>query len=372
AAPTTSLPEQLGGVRNWDYRFCWLRDATLTVIALMGCGYFEEAQAWRDWLHRSIAGNAEEVQIMYGVAGERYLFEHELPWLPGYQDAKPVRIGNEAATQLQLDIYGEVMDALHHARAGGLAHPESAWDVQLHLTEHLEKIWREPDDGIWEVRGGRKHFTHSKIMAWVAVDRMVRDARQYGLEAPTERWCALRDAMHREICKHGFNPSRNAFTQCYGGEELDASLLLIPVVGFLPAGDPRVLGTVEAVAGELVQGGLVQRYKTESGADGLPPGEGVFLPCSFWLADNYAEQGRMGEAEALFERLLALRNDVGLLAEEYDPRAKRQTGNFPQAFSHLALVNTAIGLHDGTSSERRGAGAEPPGTAASAVIAATS
>ena len=346
AAPTTSLPEALGGTRNWDYRYCWLRDATLTLVALMEAGYFDEASAWRDWLHRSVAGSPEQVQIMYGIAGERRLAEWEAAWLPGYQGARPVRIGNAAAGQQQLDVYGEVMDALHHAREGGLPVAHAPWALQQAAMEHLETIWEEPDDGIWEVRGGRRHFVHSKVMAWVAFDRVVRDAETFGLPAPIERWRALAKRMHAEICARGFDAARNSFTQSYGSPALDASLLMIPVVGFLPPDDPRVIGTVAAIERELLVDGFVRRYRTEDGADGLPAGEGVFLACSFWLADVYALQGREREAKAMFERLLALRNDVGLLAEEYDPKAGRQVGNFPQAFSHLALVGTALNLLD--------------------------
>ncbi|HUC18298.1 MAG TPA: glycoside hydrolase family 15 protein [Acetobacteraceae bacterium] len=344
AAPTTSLPEALGGTRNWDYRYCWLRDATLTLVALMEAGYFDEAADWRNWLHRSIAGSPDQVQIMYGIAGERRLAEWEAAWLPGYQGARPVRIGNAAAEQRQLDVYGEVMDALHHARAGGLPLAHTPWALQRAVVEHLEQVWLEPDDGIWEVRGGRRHFVHSKVMAWVAFDRAVRDAETYGLPAPLERWQALSRQMHAEICAKGFDTKRNSFTQSYGSSALDASLLMIPVVGFLPIDDPRVTGTVEAIERELLVEGFVRRYRTEEDVDGLPPGEGAFLACSFWLADVYALQGRMREARAMFERLLSLRNDVGLLAEEYDPRAGRQVGNFPQAFSHLALVGTALNL----------------------------
>ncbi|MBV9736488.1 MAG: glycoside hydrolase family 15 protein [Acidisphaera sp.] len=354
AAATTSLPEKLGGSRNWDYRICWLRDATLTLFALMDAGYYDEAKAWRDWLHRSVAGSAEQVQIMYGLAGERRLAEWEVPWLPGYQGAAPVRIGNAASAQLQLDVYGEVMDALHHAREGGLSTPPSAWDMQRGLVEHLAAIWDQPDEGIWEVRGGRRQFTFSKIMAWVALDRAVRDAEKYRLEGPLEEWRALRERIHDTICRQGFDSGKNSFVQFFGSTELDASLLMIPMVGFLPVEDPRVAGTIAAIERELLRDGLVQRYRTESGADGLPPGEGVFLACSFWLADNYALQGRDDEARALFERLLELRNDVGLLAEEYDVGRKRQVGNFPQAFSHVALIGTAMNLHASGPAERRG------------------
>jgi GH15 family glucan-1,4-alpha-glucosidase len=359
AAPTTSLPEQLGGQRNWDYRFCWLRDATLTLLALMSAGYYEEAQAWRDWLHRSIAGNADELQIMYGVGGERRLLEWQVDWLPGYQGAKPVRIGNAASEQLQLDVYGEVMDALHQARAGGLQVPRSAWALQVNMMEHLETIWQQPDDGIWEVRGGRRHFVHSKVMAWVAFDRAVQDVEQYNLPGPIERWRRTRDAIHADVCARGFNARKSSFTQSYGDDELDASLLLIPIVGFLPPEDIRVRGTIAAIERELNAGGFVLRYRTESGADGLPPGEGVFLPCSFWLADNYALQGREDEAKALFETLLRLQNDVGLLSEEYDPRVARLVGNFPQGFSHLSIINTALGLRSERHAKKRSDSAKP-------------
>jgi GH15 family glucan-1,4-alpha-glucosidase len=345
AALTTSLPEQPGGPRNWDYRYCWLRDATLTLMAMMAAGYEEEAAAWRAWLLRAVAGSPDQIQIMYGIAGERRLAEWTVDGLPGYLGAAPVRIGNAASDQIQLDVFGEVMDALHQARHDDLAPAPSGWALQLALVEHLEAIVGEPDEGIWEVRGGRRHFTYSKVMAWVAFDRTLRDAERFGLDsAPLERWRALRDRLHAEICERGFDAGRNTFVQSYGGEELDASLLLIPVVGFLPADDPRVAGTVAAIEKELDAGGLVLRYRTAEGVDGLPPGEGAFLACSFWLADVYCLQHRRAEAEALFERLLGLANDVGLLAEEYDPRRRRQLGNFPQAFSHLALVNTALAL----------------------------
>jgi GH15 family glucan-1,4-alpha-glucosidase len=350
AAPTTSLPEQLGGERNWDYRFCWLRDATLTLLAFMEAGYFEEAQAWRDWLHRSVAGSPGQVQIMYGLAGERHLREWQADWLPGYQGAKPVRIGNAAHAQLQLDVYGETMNALHHARAGGLASPPASWDLQRGLLEHLEQVWQLPDEGIWEVRGPPRNFTFSRVMAWVAFDRSIRSAEQFGLPAPLDQWRALRRDMHAMICRDGFNAERNSFTQSFGSRELDASLLLIPRLGFLPPEDPRVRGTLAAIERELLVDGFVLRYDSEKGADGLPPGEGAFLACSFWLADNYVFQGRTADAEALFARLLDLRNDVGLLAEEYDSTARRQVGNFPQAFSHVALVGTALALAGGAAS----------------------
>jgi GH15 family glucan-1,4-alpha-glucosidase len=345
AAPTTSLPEQIGGPRNWDYRYCWVRDATLTLVALMGAGYFDEAKTWRDWLHRAVAGSPEAVQIMYGLAGERRLDEWEIPWLPGYRNSAPVRVGNAASGQLQLDVWGEMMDALHLAREGDLAPLPSAWSLQCQALEHLEKIWQDPDDGIWEVRGGRKQFTHSKVMAWVAFDRTIRDAEKYSLEAPLERWRGVRDEIHRTVCDKGYHADQGTFTQSFGSEELDASLLLIPTVGFLPAHDPRVVRTVTAIERDLVSDGFVLRYRTQSGADGLPAGEGVFLACSFWLADVYQLQGRIAEADALLDRLLALRNDLGLLSEEYDTKTGQQVGNFPQAFSHLALVRTALSLH---------------------------
>jgi carbohydrate kinase (thermoresistant glucokinase family) len=353
AAPTTSLPEQLGGQRNWDYRYCWLRDATFTLMALASAGYREEAQAWRAWLQRSVAGSPNQLQIMYGLSGERQLTEWEVPWLPGYQGAAPVRIGNAASTQLQLDVYGELMDAIYHARRDALAPVEAAWPQQRTLIEHMERIWEQPDDGIWEVRGGRRHFTLSKIMAWVALDRTMRDAERFKLHAPLERWRQVRDHMHATICELGFDSNRNTFTQSFGSSELDASLLLMPVVGFLPPEDPRVRGTIAAIEQELMINGFVLRYQTKGDIDGLPPGEGVFLPCSFWLADNYTLQNRHAEASTLFERLLSIRNDVGLLAEEYDPQAQRQVGNFPQAFSHLALIGTALNLHDIGPAQRR-------------------
>jgi GH15 family glucan-1,4-alpha-glucosidase len=346
AAPTTSLPECLGGERNWDYRYCWLRDATLTLMALLSAGYREEADAWRAWLQRSVAGRPEQLQIMYGVSGERRLPEWEVPWLPGYQGAAPVRIGNAASSQLQLDVYGELIDAIFQARKEGLAPAASAWAQQETLIEHLEQIWQEPDEGIWEVRGGQRHFTFSKVMAWVALDRSVRDAERFELQAPLDRWRQLRDRIHATVCEQGFDRTKDSFTQSFSSQELDASLLLIPLVGFLPPDDPRVIGTIAAIERELIVDGFVLRYRTKTGVDGLPPGEGVFLPCSFWLADNYSLQNRDDEAKALFERLLTLRNDVGLLAEEYDPHARRLVGNFPQAFSHLALISTALQLHD--------------------------
>ena len=344
AAGTTSLPEKLGGTRNWDYRYCWLRDATFTLYALIGAGFLDEAKAWHEWLLRAVAGSPADLQTMYGVAGERRLDEYEIPWLPGYEGAAPVRVGNAAVGQLQLDIYGEVLDAFYLARRAGLADNAATWALELALVSHLETIWREPDEGIWEVRGGRKHFTHSKVMAWVAFDRAVRSIEEFGLEGPLERWRGVRSAIHQEVCEHGFDPGQIAFVQSFGATTLDASVLLIPMVGFLPAEDPRVRGTVAAIERKLVRNGLVLRYDTAEGVDGLRPGEGAFLACSFWLVDNYVLAGRHEEARDLFERLLALRNEVGLLAEEYDPHGRRQLGNFPQAFSHLALINSARNL----------------------------
>jgi GH15 family glucan-1,4-alpha-glucosidase len=346
AAPTTSLPEQLGGVRNWDYRFCWLRDATFTLYSLLSCGFTSEAESWRAWLLRAVAGDPSDLQIMYGPRGERRLVELELPWLPGYEGSKPVRIGNAAVNQRQLDVYGEVMDALYLALTNGVATDAEAWALQKLMVGYLEKVWKEPDEGIWEVRGPRRHFTHSKVMAWVAVDRAIKTAQSNGYEGPLETWITLRDEIHRDACTHGFNTARNAFTQYYGSDELDASLLMIPLVSFLPPEDPRVVATTAAIERELLEDGFVHRYRTAAApaVDGLPAGEGVFLPCTFWLCDNYALAGRHDEARALFERLLSIRNDLGLLAEEYDPRTRRLLGNFPQAFSHVSLVNTALNL----------------------------
>ena len=344
AAATTSLPERIGGVRNWDYRYCWLRDATFTLYALLASGFLEEAGAWRQWLLRAVAGNPADLQIMYGVAGERRLPEFEIPWLAGYQGSRPVRIGNAAASQIQLDVYGEVLDVLYLARRAGLPASEASWSLECALICQLEDIWEQPDHGAWEVRGDAKHFTHSKAMAWVAFDRAVRSMEEFGLAGPIERWSSLRARIHSQICEKGFDTSLNSFVQSYGSKELDASLLLLAVVGFLPPSDSRIRGTLDAIEKKLVRDGMVRRYNTIETIDGLPPGEGAFLACSFWLADNYVLQHRYDEANDLYERLLALRNDVGLLAEEYDPVAKRQLGNFPQAFSHLALVNTARNL----------------------------
>ena len=344
AAATMALPEQLGGTRNWDYRYCWLRDATLTLFSLMNAGYFDEAAKWRDWLHRSLAGSPDQVQIMYGIAGERRLSEYVVDWLPGYQGAKPVRVGNAASEQLQLDVFGEVTQALHQARNGGLSASAESWDLQCAIIAHVEAIWREPDDGIWETRGGRKHFTYSKVMVWVAFDRMVKDAEAHNLPGPVDRWKTLRDEVHAEVIAKGFHAGKNSFTQHFDTDELDASLLLIPLAGFLPHDDPRVRGTTAAIERELMQDGFVMRYSTAGSSDGLPPGEGAFLACSFWLVDNWHMQGRQEDARILFDRLLSLRNDLGLLSEEYDPKAKRMTGNFPQAFSHTALIASAMNL----------------------------
>ncbi|WP_060885222.1 glycoside hydrolase family 15 protein [Streptomyces caniscabiei] len=355
AAATTSLPEEIGGVRNWDYRHCWLRDSTLTLGALLSCGYQEEAEAWRDWLLRAVAGDPADLQIMYGLAGERRIPEYELPWLSGYEDSRPVRVGNDAVRQLQLDVYGEVMDSLFVSRRSGLPDKPDMWRMQCALMEYLQSAWRKPDEGLWEVRGPRRHFTHSKVMCWVAADRAVRTLE----DDPTltggdlEGWRALRDEIHREVCERGYDAERGTFTQSYGSRELDAALLLIPLMGFLPPDDPRVVGTVDAIREELCHEGFVRRYGADhrtsatGSVDGLPGGEATFLVCSFWLADALHLTGRTQEARDLFERLVGLVNDVGLLAEEYDPVAGRQLGNFPQAFSHVGLVGTALALFDG-------------------------
>ena len=341
AAATTSLPEKIGSVRNWDYRYCWLRDATFTLYSLLMSGYHDEAQAWREWLVRAVAGKASQLNIVYGVAGERRLNELTLDWLPGYENSKPVRAGNAAYRQFQLDVFGEVMDALRLARRSNLQTTADGWNVECELLNFLESNWDRPDEGIWEVRGPRRHFTHSKVMAWVAFDRAVKDCERLCLEGPVDRWRALRQAIHQEVCAKGFNAEIGSFVQSYGSRELDASLLLMSEVGFLPASDERMLGTVEAIERQLMRDGYVARYAAGNGVDGLPGGEGMFLPCTFWLADNYTLQGRLDDARHLFERLLSIRNDVGLLAEEYDPAAQRLLGNFPQAFSHVAVVNTA-------------------------------
>ncbi len=345
AAPTASLPEALGGVRNWDYRFCWVRDATFTLYALMHGGYRDEAASWRDWLLRAVAGDPAQLQILYGIAGERQIPEIEIDWLKGYEGSRPVRVGNAAIGQFQLDVFGELMDALYVAHRSGIGPQAAAWSVQRHLMEHLEKVWNEPDEGIWESRGGRRRFTHSRVMAWVAFDRSIKIAEALGLEAPLERWKAARREIHDDVCANGYDADLGSFVQSYGSKALDASLLLIPLVGFLPPTDERVLGTVRAVERGLMVNGFVRRYSTEDGnSDGLPPGEGAFLPCTFWLADAYQQAGRGDDARRLFERLLGIRNDVGLLAEEYEPAAGRFVGNFPQAFTHVALVNTATNL----------------------------
>ncbi len=344
AAPTTSLPERLGGQRNWDYRYCWLRDATLTLLGSMNAGYFEEAQAWREWLLRAVAGSPEQIQIMYGIGGERRLTEWTPDWLPGYENSAPVRIGNAAHSQLQLDVFGEIMDVHHQARRCGLSTNELGWDTQIKFLEHLQKIWQQPDQGIWEMRSPAQHFTYSKAMAWVAFDRAIKSAETFGLEGPLDEWRKLRDEIFHDVCDRGFNKDLGTFVQAYGSKQLDASLLLLPCVGFLPVSDPRIQDTVTAVERRLLSDGFVMRYTTEEVEDALPPGEGAFLACSFWLVDVYILQDRLAEAESLFRRLIGLRNDVGLLSEEYDPRAKRLVGNFPQAFSHLALVNSAYNL----------------------------
>jgi len=354
AAATTSLPEQFGGPRNWDYRYCWVRDATLTLLALMNTGYYDEARAWREWLLRAVAGSPEQMQIMYGIAGERRLYEVELPWLTGYEKSAPVRIGNAAHQQTQLDVYGELADALHQARKGGLAPEKSGWEVQIAILEHLEREWDKPDEGIWEVRSGPEQFVYSKVMAWVAFDRSIRSAERFKLKGPIDHWRAARKKIHLEVCEKGYDKELNSFVRAYGAKEVDASLLLMPAVGFLPGDDPRVAGTVAQIEKTLMKDGFVLRYDTSKSNDGLPPGEGMFLACSFWLVDAYVMLGRHDDAVKLFERLLALRNDVGLLSEEYDPAAKRLCGNFPQAFSHLALVNSACNLgRDGRPVEQR-------------------
>jgi GH15 family glucan-1,4-alpha-glucosidase len=344
AAPTTSLPEQIGGVRNWDYRFCWLRDATFTLYSLLLAGYVDEAQAFRDWLLRAVAGEPGGLQIMYSITGQRRLVELELDWLAGYEGSRPVRTGNAASRQFQLDVYGEVMGLLHVCRRHDLPPDKPTWAFEQAVIRFLETAWKEPDEGIWEVRGPRRHFTHSKVMAWVAFDRAVKAVETEGLTGPVERLKETRDAIHREVCREGFNSQLGSFVQYYGSELLDASLLMLPLVGFLPASDPRIRGTVAAIEKQLLRDGFVDRYLTQPHVDGLPPGEGSFLPCSFWYVDNLVLLGRQAEAEEMFERLLAVRTDLGLLAEEYEPRAGRLVGNFPQAFSHVGLVNTALNL----------------------------
>ena len=344
AAPTTSLPEKIGGERNWDYRFCWLRDATLTLLGAMHAGYYEEAEAWREWLLRAVAGSPDQLQIMYGIGGERRLSEWVVDWLPGYEKSSPVRVGNAAHTQLQLDMFGEIMDVHHQARRGGLTTNESGWDAQIKFLEYLARIWREPDQGIWEMRGPAQHFTYSKVMAWVAFDRTIKSAENFGLEGPLEEWRRLRDVICDDVCTHAYNKKLGTFVQAYGSDQLDASLLMVPCVGFLPVSDPRIAATIAAIERRLLRDGLVIRYSTEDVTDALPPGEGAFLACSFWLVDVYILQERFEEAENLFRRLVGLCNEVGLLSEEYDPSSGRLIGNFPQAFSHMALVNSAYNL----------------------------
>ncbi|WP_348260903.1 glycoside hydrolase family 15 protein [Telmatobacter sp. DSM 110680] len=353
ASVTTSLPECIGGVRNWDYRYCWLRDTTFTLLALSNAGYYDEAAAWQDWLLRALAGSPDQVQIMYGLRGERQLQEWVVDWLPGYEGSKPVRIGNAASMQVQLDIYGEMLDSFFHAQHKMGRHTEDDFRVLVLLLKHLETIWHEPDEGIWETRGGPQQFTYSKLMAWVAFDRAVLLAKNMNYKAPSDRWTQIKDALHQQICKRGFNAQKNSFVQAYGSEELDASLLLMPLVGFLPGTDPRVQSTVEAIRRELMPDGLVLRYDTSRTQDGLPPGEGVFLACSFWMVSSLKAVGREDEAIKLFEHLLTLTNDLGLLSEEYDIHGQRSVGNFPQAFSHIALVNAAFDLEDGEGVRER-------------------
>jgi GH15 family glucan-1,4-alpha-glucosidase len=344
AAPTTSLPEHPGGVRNWDYRFCWLRDATMTLLAMMHAGVHWEAQAWRDWMVRAVAGSAHQIQPLYGISGERQLIEWIVPWLPGFANSKPVRVGNAAHIQFQLDVFGEVMDALHQSRRGGLTTSESGWQVQVALLDHLARVWSEPDEGIWEVRAERRHFTYSKVMAWLAFDRAIKSAESFGLEGPVAEWRKLREQIFAEVCERGFDRQLGSFVQSYGSKQVDASLLLLPSVGFLPVSDPRISGTIREIERRLLANDFLLRYETENSIDGLPPGEGVFLACSFWLVDAYILQGRRRDAERLFKRLIDLRNDVGLLSEEYDPATGRLIGNFPQAFSHVGLINSAFNL----------------------------
>ncbi len=348
AAATTSLPEQIGGTRNWDYRYCWLRDATYTLQALISAGYLAEAKAWREWLLRAVAGDPGELQIMYALDGTRRIPEAELPWLAGYENSKPVRTGNAASGQLQLDVWGETLDGLALARNAGIATHDDAWDLQVALMDHLEGNWDQPDNGIWEMRGARRQFTHSKVLAWVAADRMAAAVRTHpDLHGPADRWEALANTIHADVLTHGYDRDRNTFTQSYGAPSLDAALLMIPRVGFLPPDDPRVLGTITAIRNELTEGGFVKRYQTETSDDGLQGGEGLFLACSFWLVDALHLSGQRTDATVLFERLLALRNDVGLFSEEWDPHAGRQLGNTPQAFSHFPLVTSALQLHAG-------------------------
>ena len=359
AAVTTSLPEALGGQRNWDYRYCWLRDSTFTLLALTNGGYFDEAAAWQDWLLRALAGSPDQVQIMYGLKGERQLVEWEIDWLSGYENSSPVRIGNAASEQVQLDIYGEMLDSFFHAQRSMRCHSEANFRVLVLLLEHLEKVWQQPDEGIWETRGGKQQFTYSKVMAWVAFDRAVMLAERMKYDAPVEKWKEIRDAIHKEICAKAFNKQKNSFTQAYGSTELDAALLLMPVVGFLPGNEPRIVATVAAIQRELSSGGLILRYDTAKSPDGLPPGEGMFLACSFWMVSSLKTIGQPEEAHALFEKLLTLRNDVGLLSEEYDAEQGRLVGNFPQAFSHIALVNAAFSLEGSAKARERAHRHEP-------------
>jgi GH15 family glucan-1,4-alpha-glucosidase len=347
AAPTASLPEEIGGARNWDYRFCWLRDATFTLYSLLMAGYEAEAEAWREWLLRAVAGNPRDLRIMYGLAGERRFPEQELEWLSGYEGSLPVRVGNDASRQFQLDVYGEVLDLLHQASREGLPHEGAAWEMELRMLDVLESAWREPDEGIWEVRGGRRHFTHSKVMAWVGLDRAIRDVELFGFDGPVDRWRAVRQEIREEVCREGYDEELGSFVQSYGSKEIDAAALMIPFVGFLPADDPMMMGTVAAIQDRLMADGFVIRYDTDSHVDGLPGGEGAFLPCTCWLADCLALQGREQEARDLFERVLDVRNDVGLLSEEYDVVQRRMIGNFPQAFSHVSLIGTARNLSSG-------------------------
>ena len=362
AAATTSLPERIGGERNWDYRFCWLRDATFTLMALLSCGFQTEAEAWRRWLRHAVAGKPSQVQIMYGLAAERRVPEWTVPWLNGYLESNPVRIGNAAAGQLQVDIFGEVMDSMYQAQKAGLAPDSSSWDLQVKLMEHLETIWQQPDEGIWEFRAGRRHFTHSKVMAWLAFDRAVKSVEEFGLDGPVDHWRSVRDRIHTQVCQHGYDNTVGAFVQSYGSKELDASALLISLVGFLPPSDPRVKSTVDRIGEQLRINNLIRRYRTDSSCDGLSAGEGAFLACSFWFADNLILQGRRDEAVELFEHLLSLRNDVGLLAEEFDPVSGHMLGNFPQAFYHVALINTAHNLakSDKPAEQRSGHKSQKP------------
>jgi GH15 family glucan-1,4-alpha-glucosidase len=346
AAPTTSLPEKLGGARNWDYRYCWVRDATFTLLVLMNSGYTEEALAWHSWLLRAVAGAPAHMQIMYGIMGQRRLLEWEADWLPGYEGARPVRVGNAAHAQLQLDVYGELMDAFHQARVAKLELDETTWEVECKVLEHLEEIWSLPDSGIWERRGGDQHYVLSKVMTWVAFDRAIKSAEKFGLDGPVERWKRLRDIIHRDVCEKGFDREQNSFVQFYGSNLLDASILLLPGVGFLPGDDPRVLGTLAAIEQHMMRDGFVLRHDPREVSEELQPIEGAFLACSFWMADAYVLSGQVAKAQELFDRVVAIANDVGLLAEEYDSGAKRQTGNFPQALTHIALIYTAHNLSD--------------------------